>query len=401
MNKSIIKGHIARLLSLKTGEVSVDELRNKLKPIDWKDIINIAQEHRVMPFLFYKIKQFGLEDGLKPEIWQVMSLEYQKGVARNVIFRHVLRDVIRSLNQCGIKAVILKGAINFCENIYENWNLRSMEDLDILIKEEDFPVARKCIQDAGFCCVEGRIPYDLSEDFEGRNVTVEMHYLPVPKKYIGLFDMDSFWAKAEEVRIDGLRTYVPSPTDQIYHKFIHDMIRHQELINFRIQDLCDFEMTTQCYKERIDWEEILYRVRENDIESLFKFYCWQVKKNLGLELPEFINDFSNDSIESYEKWYDQLKECPGWLESASERLMAILVRGGNVVNHLKNSFDVLVKESVLNESREFLLSIYHIEGKEALLPFIRLIHFFRVIILHIFIIFYLTKQHLSTGKQTT
>ncbi len=395
MNDPTTKRHIARLLSLKPGNESIDKLWNKLESIEWEDIIDIAQANRVMTLLFYKIRQLGLEDKLRPKIRQILSLEYQKGVAKNVVLRHVLKDVIRSLDQCGVKAIILKGAINFCENIYENWNLRSMEDLDILIKEEDFPAARKCMQTAGLAYIGGRIPYDLSEDFEGRDMTVDMHYLPVPQKYIGLFDMDSFWTNTIEVKMDDINTHIPCPTDQIYHKFVHDVIRHQELINFQIQDLCDFVMTCQYYKERIDWEEILYRVRKNSIESLFKLHCWQIKKNLGLELPKPINNLSDDNIQYYEKWYDQLSKCPEWLESASERLMAILVRSGNPLEHIKNSFNVLVKESVLNESGEFLLSIYHIEKISPLLPLIRIIHLFRVLFLHFIIIAYLANKRTS------
>ena len=398
MNEPTIKRHIARLLSLKPGEKNIDELWNKLESIECEDIIDIAQANRVMTLLFYKIRQLGLEDRLKPKTHRLMSLEYQKGVARNVVLRRVLNDIIRSLNQHGIKAVILKGAINFCETIYENWNLRSMEDLDILIKEEDFPAARKCMQAAGLAYIGGRIPYDLSEDFEGRDMAVDLHYLPVPQKYIGLFDVDAFWANTIEVNMDGIKMHAPCPTDQIYHKFVHDVIRHQELINFQIQDLCDFVMTYQYYKERIDWEEILHRVRKNSIESLFKLHCWQIKKNLGLELPKPINNLSDDNSRYYEKWYGRLSKCPEWLESASERLMSILVRSGNPLEYIKNSFNVLVKESVLNESREFLLSIYHIERMRPLLPLIRIIHLFRILSLHILIIAYTTKQRLSTGK---
>jgi hypothetical protein len=398
MNEPTIKRHIARLLSLKPGNEGIDELWNKLESIEWEEIIDIAQANRVMTLLFYKIKQLGLEDRLKPETHRIMSLTYQKGVARNVVLRHVLKDVISSLNQHGIKAVILKGAINFCEDIYDNWNLRSMEDLDILIKEEDFPAARKCMQAAGLKYIGGRIPDNLSEDFEGRDMAVDMHYLPVPRKYIGLFDMDAFWADTIVVEMDGVKMHAPCPTDQIYHKFVHDMIRHQELINFQIQDLCDFVMTSQYYKEKIDWEEILCRVRKNSIESLFKLHCWQIKKYLGLELPKPINNLSDDNSQYYEKWYDQLSKCPEWLESASERLMAILVRSGSPLEHIKNTFNILVKESVLNESREFLLSIYHIERMRPLLPLIRIIHLFRILFLHILMVAYITKQHLSTGK---
>ena len=56
MNEPTTKRHIARLLSLKTGEKSVDELWNKLESIDWKDVIDIAQENRVITFLFFQNK---------------------------------------------------------------------------------------------------------------------------------------------------------------------------------------------------------------------------------------------------------------------------------------------------------------------------------------------------------
>ncbi len=142
----------------------------------------------------------------------------------------------------------------------------------------------------------------------------------------------------------------------------------------------------------------MHRVRRNKIETLFNFHCWQIKRNMGTELPQPINYLSDNNIENYERWYDQLSECPEWLESASERLMAILIKGGNITTHLKNSFNVLVKESVLKESREFLLSLYHIKKRKHLLPLIRTIHLFRVLFLHILIIAYLAKQHLSTHK---
>ena len=117
-----------------------------------------------------------------------------------------------------------------------------------------------------------------------------------------------------------------------------------------------------------------------------------------MELAKPINNLSDNNFQYYEKWYDQLSKCPEWLESASERLMAILVRSSNPLEHIRNSFNVLVKESVLNESREFILSIYHIERIRPLLPLIRIIHLFRILFLHILMVAYITKQHLSTGK---
>ncbi len=398
MNEPTIKRYITRLLNLRRGSGDVDEIWSALGAAGWNETINIAEEHRVTAFLLYKIKHLELEKRLKPETLRTLSLKYQEEVAQNVVIRHVLKDIISSLNQYGIKAIILKGAINFFENIYENWNLRSMEDLDILIKEEDFPAARQCMQAAGLQHVGGRITRDLSEDFEGRDIAVDMHYLPVPEKHIHLFDMDSFWSNTMCVEMDGIKTHIPSPTDQIYHKFIHDVIRHQELVHFQIQDLCDFIMTSRYYKNRIDWEEILRRVRENDIESLFKFHCWQIKRNLGTELPQQINHLDDNSNKYYRKYYDQLSECPEWLESASERLMAILVKGANIFAHIKNSFNVLVKESALQESSELLLSLYHINEGRSLLPFIRTIHLFRILFLHILILTYLAKQRLSTYK---
>ena len=398
MNEPTIKRYITRLLNLKRGGEGIGEIWKELESAGWSDIIDIAQEQQVLTFLFHKLRQLGLETKLKPEAHRIMSLKYQEGVARNVVTRHVLKDIICSFNQYGIKAIILKGAINFCENIYENWNLRSMEDLDILIKEEDFPAARQCMRTAGLRYLEGQIPRDLSEDFEGRDIAIDLHYLPVPEKHINLFEMDSFWSNTVCVEMDGIKTHIPSPTDQIYHKFVHDVIRHQELVNFRIQDMCDFVMTSQYYSERIDWEEILHRVKRNDIETLFNFYCWQIKRNLGAELPQPINHLSDNNIESYERWFDQLSECPEWLESASERLMAILINGGNITTHLKNTFNVLVKESVLNESREFLFSLYHIKNGKFLLPLIRTIHLSRVLFLHTMIITYLAKQRLCIQK---
>ncbi len=78
MNEPTIKRHIARLLSLEPDNESINELWNKLESIEWEEIIDIAQANRVMTLLFYKIRQLGLEDRLKPKTHRMMSLEYQK-----------------------------------------------------------------------------------------------------------------------------------------------------------------------------------------------------------------------------------------------------------------------------------------------------------------------------------
>lgn len=88
-----------------------------------------------------------------------------------------------------------------------------MEDLDILIKEENFPAARQCIQSVGISCLGGHIPRDLSEDFECKNVAIDMHYLPVPEKYINLFDLHSFRSNTTCVEMDDIKTRIPCPTD--------------------------------------------------------------------------------------------------------------------------------------------------------------------------------------------
>jgi len=67
------------------------------------------------------------------------------------------------------------------------------------------------MQSAGLHYIKGRIPRDLSEDFESRNIAIDMHYLPVPEKHIHLFDMESFWSNTMCVEMDGLKIHIPSP----------------------------------------------------------------------------------------------------------------------------------------------------------------------------------------------
>lgn len=389
------KRFIAGLLTLKPKSGITDGLWRKLEIIGIKDLIRTAKKNRVMPLLFNKMRQLGLEERIRPEIWQKFALKYQKKTARNVIIKHVLKDAISSFNQSNVKAVMLKGAIIFCERIYPNPYTRSMVDLDIFIKKEDFPEVRKCLLDAGFIYTGGRVPYDLHEDYEKKGVTVELHYLPIPKKCVNLFDVDAFWESTIEVEIDGLKTNIPDPTDQIYHSFVHTMIRHQELINFQIQDLYDFLMITQYYKERIDWEVILDRVKKNGIGPLFTYYCWLITRNFNIKLPGPLNGLAAGNSGKYEIWYDRLKNCPGWTASAGERLMLILVKGGSILNHIKNTYKIVIKESVFDEPDEFLASIYGIEKLTFLLPPVRIIHLFRILFLHIFIIMYFVKKQLS------
>ncbi len=118
-----------------------------------------------------------------------------------------------------------------------------------------------------------------------------------------------------------------------------------------------------------------------------------------MSLPDPINNLDIEETARYERWNNRLKDCPRWLESAGERLIAILIRRGNITNHFKYTYKILIKESTLDESKEFLASIYNLEGRRFLLHFIRVVHLFRVTFLHTLIVGYFVKQTLVRRKK--
>ena len=104
--------------------------------IYWVEVIQLAEQNRLLPLLLEGLKQFDREFVEAPEFEQISGfIDEQDRRCHQLLAVHA--RLINSLREAGIPAVTYKGPV-LAEVIYGNHVLREFRDLDVLVRPDDF-----------------------------------------------------------------------------------------------------------------------------------------------------------------------------------------------------------------------------------------------------------------------
>lgn len=123
-----------------------------MSPSMWEKILKIADYHKTMPLLFYKIKEFKSRSvGTIPdEIYSKLQRTYQINLIRNTLILEEFQGLNSAFKKEGIPIILLKG-IFFLHTLHRNTvGIRRMEDVDILIRENDIERTDNILRSYGY-----------------------------------------------------------------------------------------------------------------------------------------------------------------------------------------------------------------------------------------------------------
>ena len=103
---------------------------------DWAVLLQMAIDKGVMPLLYQSLKTLNLEQMPPSCLIQLQQCHRMNGLHNISQTRELLR-ILDQLQASGIEAIAFKGAI-IAASAYGNVALRQFNDLDILVKQQDF-----------------------------------------------------------------------------------------------------------------------------------------------------------------------------------------------------------------------------------------------------------------------
>lgn len=139
--------------------------------IDWKTIYEESFNQSVVSLIYESV----LKLNNKPEMELMLDWEEESMVSvmrnSNIMFEH--KALLGLMKENGIKCAILKGAAAAVN--YPKPDLRSMGDIDILVKEEDFKKAKNLMNDNGYeeVIIFPQVSHEVG--FRKNNVKFELH----------------------------------------------------------------------------------------------------------------------------------------------------------------------------------------------------------------------------------
>ncbi|NBJ14706.1 MAG: nucleotidyltransferase family protein [Dehalobacter sp. 4CP] len=277
--------HLLRIFI--NGEIPDKEL---LASVDGVELYNQARLQGVSSFLFETVYQHN--DLLKID-HSVLTHWKEKTVvtaARQLMMLPTIGTIFNLFETNGITAISLKGLV-FKEQ-YPRPELRSMNDLDVLINEKQMNQCIEAMTSLGYKPNELNYndPDHMHIDMiKAGTFAVELHRTLWHPKYMQKIDnsdwVDHIWKDKRLQTVAGFQFYCLSPEDELINAVIHTA-RHLKHSNANLRLLSDFVLFFNSYRNQIDINYIEQTLESMAILNFYYYLMDTCRLYLGLHLPD-------------------------------------------------------------------------------------------------------------------
>ena len=109
----------------------------KLGKLNSEILVKIASAHLILPALYYHIKKSKYINAFPAEFIDYISEIYEINRARNNILIKEVKDIKALFKKNKLKIIFVKGAELITKNIFEDFGVRMVGDIDFLYQNKD------------------------------------------------------------------------------------------------------------------------------------------------------------------------------------------------------------------------------------------------------------------------
>jgi hypothetical protein len=210
--------------------------------------------------------------------------------AKSLRLHRELTEVLEALRGVGIDVIVLKGAY-LAQAIYKDLALRSMADIDLLVRRADLERTEAILATMGYVPLHGA---HQDEDFancqhlqpltRAGGPPIEIHWTIESPTEPFAIDIEGLWKRARPARVADVDVLVLSPEDLLLHLCLHTTFHHRLTLGLRgCWDI--FEMIRQC-QGPVEWKQLQLRAREWRVEKYVYLTLQLANELLGAAVPE-------------------------------------------------------------------------------------------------------------------
>jgi len=197
------------------------------RPLDWGLVLSSAKDHGLSSLLASHLD--GL-DGVPVSVQEKLRTRLRQNTLRNVALAGELVRLLARLRDGGVTAVPFKGPV-LAAVAYGHLGLREFTDLDLLVKAEDVPAARRVLVADGYrpwfdltaaqesAYVRSRYEHPFQRDTDG--LIVEIQWRVVPAHFGVRLDYEGIWKRCEQSSLAGRQVPSLSAEDLLLVLAVH------------------------------------------------------------------------------------------------------------------------------------------------------------------------------------
>jgi hypothetical protein len=227
---------------------------------DWRALLSLAETHGVLPLVHQSLLDRSIEI---PDFFAAAVRESRKAAG---IFAAELESLLKEFAERGIEVLALKGPV-LGAMLYGDVTARSCNDLDVLVRGDDYQRSEALLLDLGFIACSTLDDYHRR--FLRRGVPVELHFdIASPRHFP--FDVDGVWNRSRVEDFRGAPVRVMSDDDLILFLCLHGL-KHGF---FRLIWILDVARALQRLQ---NYEELVRRAQSEGLEPWLLIGCEVVR----------------------------------------------------------------------------------------------------------------------------
>ena len=252
--------------------------------VAWDAVIGTANRDLLVPALWASLRQKGLDSFLSDRARDVLRRQHRYNLLKNEKLREQACEVARALNAVGLVPILLKGGTHLFEDTFGDPGVRSMLDLDFLVRMGQVDRAIAVLHELGYR------PQDVAElDFQHRPMIKAGAFGPVEiHRYIGeqreVLTPDEAWSDCVELSAGDARLLALSPTHRVIHNVFHSEVqdRGHELGFIWPRQLHDLVGICRFHAAHIDWAAIDRSMTRHGLGATLRARLYLATRCLGL-----------------------------------------------------------------------------------------------------------------------
>ena len=260
------------------------EGRYQLDNVNPAILLELANQHDITPLVFDKLKEY--KPKIPQDIYADLKYCYLFNLAKNRGFWNEFLKINQEFRQKNISFVPIKG-MDILTRIYPELDLRSLSDIDILIKEKEFNLAQNLLYRMGY---QKRLD-GLKENywkqeqchikFYKEPFLVEIHWgLDFKRGRMAI--LPRLWERTREITIDNHRIITLSAEDAFFAFALH-LRRFGNILALK-QILDTARIINQ--SSGFDWDYVLEESRRGKMRATIYFILTQTKLFTSANIPE-------------------------------------------------------------------------------------------------------------------
>lgn|GEM_PF-1998875 len=263
--------------------------------IDWQEAFEGVCHHGLLGLTQRYLKYGESRELLSPQFNSWVENAYRQR-AVGMIFMQGKAYQVLSLLADKVEFMVLKGpAIGYA--VYPDPILRVFTDLDLVVRERDWPTVHHILLEAGFesednlpepppKLVQSWVLHEQTYNHQRLGLTVEVHYEDILNAGLRSRDIDGFWERAMTVTTPGIAFKTLSFGDSLIYLSAHVHAHGY----FRLTWLSDLAFLLRDHGHQISWPQVLETIHKEEAQVPVYYTLWFLERFLGVSAPDGVAD---------------------------------------------------------------------------------------------------------------